>query len=79
LMKCDTLEANATQLREGDRMLSYNLESGYHQFRLHPMIREWFTVRFAGRWFRSVALPFGRRLSGCWSVRLVERFTAMLR
>jgi hypothetical protein len=47
LMKCDTLEANATQLREGDRMLSYNLESGYHQFRLHPMMREWFTVRFA--------------------------------
>jgi hypothetical protein len=64
LTTCDTLDANATQLREGDRMLSFDLASGYHHFRLHPSMREWLTVRFAGRWFRYVPLPFGWRLSG---------------
>jgi hypothetical protein len=33
-------------------MLSFNLASGCHQFRLHPSMRQWFTVKFAGRWFQ---------------------------
>jgi hypothetical protein len=33
---CHTLEANAAQIREGDRMLSMDVAWGYHQFRLHP-------------------------------------------
>jgi hypothetical protein len=56
LTKCDTLEANATQLREGDWMPSFGLASGYHQFRLHPFMRECFKVRFAGRWFRLLSV-----------------------
>jgi hypothetical protein len=62
--KCDTLEANATQLREGDRMLSFDVASGYHQFRLHPSMRQWFTVKFARLWFQYTALPFCWQLSG---------------
>lgn len=79
LTKCDTLESNAPQLKKEDQLISFDLESGYHQFRLHPTMRKWFVVKFAGRWFQYVALPFGWRLSGYWFVRLVGRFTAMLR
>jgi Reverse transcriptase (RNA-dependent DNA polymerase) len=70
---CDTLEASAAQLREGDRIPSMDLASGYHQFRLHPSMRKWFVVSCFGRWFQYIALPFGSRLSGYRFVRLVER------
>jgi hypothetical protein len=79
MKECDTLEANAAQLREGDRMLSMDLASGYRRFRLHPSMRNWFVVSLFGIWFQYIALPFGLWVSGYWFVRLVGRFRALLR
>lgn len=77
--KCDTLEASAALIRKGDRMLAFDLEAGYHQFRLHPLMRQYFVVQFGSRYFRYIGLPFGWRHSGYWFIRLTSRFTTLLR
>lgn len=69
LTKADALEANVAQLRPRGHLLSYDLKSGRHHFRLHPSMRKHFRVEPLGRLFEHISLPFGWRMSGYWLIR----------
>lgn len=77
--KGSTLEAFAPMLQQGDTMIAFDLQGGYHHLRLHPKMRSLFVVRFGDRYFRYIALPFGWRHSGYWFVRILTRFWTHLR
>lgn len=42
--------------KQHDRLFSIDIAKGYHHFRLHPKIRNWFLFKFDERHFRCVAL-----------------------
>lgn len=84
MTKNSTLEGFSASLLPEDNLLPMDLSSGYNHFRLHPDMRQYFTVtvQFSDgscRYFQYIALPFGWSRSGYWFCRLVERFWTMVR
>jgi hypothetical protein len=82
--KSETLEGFSASLMPDDRLLSMDLRSGYHHFRLHPDMQKCFTVlvEMAGgteRYFQYLVLPFGRSRSGYWFTRLVQLLSTMVK
>jgi hypothetical protein len=78
ITKSEGLECFAASLIPEDTMLSMNLKSGYHHLRLHPDMRQEFsvTVMMADgtmRFLQYIALPFGWCRSGYWFVHLISR------
>jgi hypothetical protein len=77
--KSETLEGSSASLKPDDRLLSMDLRSRYHHFRLHPDMRRYFTVTVViadGRvlYFQYLVLPFGWIRSGYWFTGLFQRF-----
>ena len=54
------------------------IEKGYRHLRLAPGIRDWFLLKYHGRYFRCLALPFGWGRSPIWT-RLMAPFITELR
>lgn len=44
-------------------ILSLDIHKGYWHLRLHPLMRDWFVFRYAGRYYQCVALLIGWDLS----------------
>ena len=42
---------------------SVDLSSGYHHLLLHPELQQYMCFQMEGKYYRSVALPFGWRLA----------------
>lgn len=58
-VRMETIPHYAMDMEQGDHFLSFDIKSGYRAFRLAPKMRDWFIFRYAGRYFRCIALPFG--------------------
>jgi hypothetical protein len=78
-VKMETIESFGLQLLEGDHLLSFDIEKGYHHFRLHPSMRNWFLFVINGKHYRCIALPFGWRLSPAWFIKLMRPFVRHIR
>ena len=78
-VKMETLEQFAQDLTKGDYLLTMDIKSGYHHFRLHPRMRNWFLFRNGDRFYRCIALPFGWGRSVWWFCRLLRPFVRELR
>ena len=78
-VKMETLESFALEIKPNDHLLSFDIEKGYHHFRLHPDIRNWFLFRIDGRYFRCIALPFGWKLSPFYFIKLMRPFVEYVR
>jgi Reverse transcriptase (RNA-dependent DNA polymerase) len=83
-VRMESLEAFAEDLKPQDRLLSMDVKSGYHHFRLHPRMRDWFLFWYEGRdrtrrYYRCIALPFGWGRSVLWFCRIMKPFTLKIR
>ena len=77
-MKYESLAEFCGSLTKGDRLLTWDFRSGYNHFRLHPSMRKYFVVRFMGRHFRYIALPFGWGPSGYYFIKITRWITRYL-
>lgn len=77
--KMETLESFALELKQSDHMFSFDIAKGYHHFRLHPDIRDWFIYKIDGRYFRCIALPFGWKLSPAYFCKLMRPMVRYVR
>ena len=78
-VKMETLERFGANLIKDDVLMSLDIKKGYHHFRLHPKIRNWFIFHVAGRFFRCIALLFGWCLSPMYFIKLMRPFVQCLR
>ena len=78
-VKMETIPGFALELEEGDQMFSFDVESGFHHFYLHPDMRDYFIFHYAGRYYRSIALPFGWGRSGWWFTKMMRPFVQYMR
>ena len=58
-VRLEGLTEFAGSIQHKDHCLSVDIEKGYRHLRLHPSMRKWFIFRYHGRYFESIALPFG--------------------
>lgn len=75
----ETLESFALELQAQDHLMSFDIEKGYHHFRLHPKIRNWFLFKLDNRFFRCIALPFGWSLSPPYFIKMMRPFVRYIR
>jgi Reverse transcriptase (RNA-dependent DNA polymerase) len=66
-------------VQRGQRLLAFDIKSGYRHFRLHDAMRPFFLFHYAGRVYASVALPFGWWRSPYWFTRLLKPMVGWLR
>lgn len=78
-VKMETLESFALELDPADHLMSFDIQKGYHHFRLHPDIRNWFIFVLAGRYYRCIALPFGWKLSPSYFIKIMRPFVRHIR
>ena len=77
--KMETLESFAVELDQDDQMFSFDIAKGYHHFRLHPDIRDWFVYKIDGRYFRCISLPFGWKLSPAYFIKFMRPMVQYVR
>ena len=75
----ETPESFALKIKRNDHLLSFDIEKGYHHFRLHPDIGNVFLFRIDGRYFRCIALPFGWKLSHFYFIKFMRPFVEYVR
>lgn len=78
-MRMESMTEFAMQVEEGDYFVSMDVEKGYRHLRLHPSMRKWFLFRYAGRYYRCVALPFGWGRSPLWFTQFISTFVPEVR
>lgn len=71
-MRMETLPSFALELQRGDNLLSWDAKEEYRHMYLHPEIREFFLFRYAGRYFKCIALPFAWCRSAMWFTKMVR-------
>lgn len=75
----ETLESFALELEQNDEMFSFDVAKGYHHFRLHQSIRNWFLFKLQGKFYRCIALPFGWKLSPAYFVQPMRPLVRYIR
>jgi hypothetical protein len=75
----ETLPYFGFSLCKNDNMMSWDIKAGYRHFYLHPLMRDFFVFRYAGRYYWCIALPFGRGRSALWFVKLMRPFVRYIR
>lgn len=60
--------------RRVDRLLSFDVRSGYRHFSLHEDMRSYLMVKYDGRYFRCKAIPVQSGRSRLWFVNLLKPF-----
>jgi len=68
-----------TLMKKGDRMISFDVQSGYRHLRIHPDILDYFCFRYNGRFYQCLALPFGWGPSGYWFGKLMAPVVRRIR
>lgn len=77
--KIETIPSFSLDLNEGNHLFNFDVKFGYHHLFLHPAIRDYFLFRYAGKYYRCIALPFGWRRSGWWFTKLLRPLVQYLR
>ena len=75
----ETLPSFVLELQQNDTLLSLEIKSGYPHFYLHPDMRDYFILRYEGRYYRCIALPFGWGRSVLWITKLLRPLVRHLR
>ena len=78
-VKMETLESFALEIKPNNHLLSFDIEKGYHHFRLYPAIHNWFLFRIDGRYFRCTELPFEWKLSPFYFIKFMRPFVEYVR
>lgn len=78
-VKMEKMTAFALELQRGAVLMSWDVQSGYRHFYLHPEMRDLFLFRYDGRYYRCLALPFGGGRSVLWFAKLLRPLVAHLR
>lgn len=78
-VRMETLPSFALELQEGDRLMSWDVKSGYRHMYLHPDMRDFFIFRYAGCYYRCIALPFGWGRSALWFTKMMRPIVRFLR
>lgn len=58
-LKMKTIPSFAMEVEQGDILFSFDIESGYHRFHLHPNMRDLVLFHNQGRYFWCIELPMG--------------------
>ena len=69
-VKMETITAFAVDLQRDDQLMSWDIQSGYRHFYLHPAMRDMFMFRYDSRYYRCIALPFGWGRFVLWFTQL---------
>jgi hypothetical protein len=67
----ETMESFGVQLLDEDHLLSFDIEKGYHHFRLHPSMRNWFLFVINGKCNNTKTTRVNDSIH--WSTRLYSR------
>ena len=78
-IKMETIPSFAVELERDDVMFSFDVQSGYRHFFLHPDMRDFFLFHYEGRYYRCIALPFGWGRSPMWFTKIMRCFVRHLR
>ena len=62
-VRYETLRSFRSSIRPSMRLLSLDLESGYHHVGVHPTSRRYLGFQIDGMYFQCAALPFGLNLA----------------
>lgn len=61
------------------RGFSLDLSDGYFHFRLHPLLRKYFTFNVMGEWFECIGLPFGFNWAPTLFTKVLRPVIAVIR
>jgi hypothetical protein len=75
----ETLPAFAPQLLKNNHLMSWDVNSGYRHFYLHPRMRDYFLFHYGGRYYRCIALPFEWGRSVLWFTKLMRPIVKYVR
>lgn len=75
----ETITSFALDLQRDDQLMSWDIQSGYQHFYLHPVMRDMFMFRYNSRYYRCIALPFGWGRSVLWFTKLLRPLVQYLR
>ena len=71
-VKMETIPTFAMEVEREDVLFSFDIESGYHHFYLHPDMRDFFLFHYQGQYYRCIALPFRWGRSGLWFTKFMR-------
>ena len=71
-VKMETIPTFALEVEREDVLFSFDIESGFHHFYLHPDMRDYFLFHYQGGYYRCIALPFGWGRSGLWFTKCMR-------
>jgi hypothetical protein len=78
-IRMESLTSFGLDLRQGDHMISFDIQSGYRHFRMAPSMRNFFLFHPSGRHCRCLALPFGWGRSPLWFTQIMKPVVRALR
>lgn len=78
-VRMESMSAFSTQIQRGDHFISMDIRSGYRHLRLSARMRDWFMFRYAGCYYRYIALPFEWGRSPLWFTEFMVPFLKALR
>lgn len=78
-VRMETMQSFAMEMQKGDKLMSWDVKSGYRHFYLHPDMRDFFVFRYGGRYYRCIAIPFGWGRSALWFVKLLRPLVQHMR
>lgn len=77
-IKMETIPSFALEL-ETEFLFSFDIQSGYRQFFLHPQMRDCFLFHDGGRFYQCIALPFCWGSLPMWFIKFIRGFVQHLR
>lgn len=78
-LRMESAAGFATELKKGERLLSFDLSAGYRHIHLHLDRYSLFLFSYEGRTYRCLALPFGWNGSAFHFKRLMRPFVGYMR
>ena len=78
-VKMETMSSFSVELEQDDYLMSWDIRSGYRHLRLHQDMRDFFLFRYAGEFYRCVALPFCWGPSALWFTKLMRPVVQYIR
>lgn len=58
-VRMERMEEFAGELRQGEKLISFDIQAGYRHVHLHPLMLNFFLFSYGGKTYRCLALPFG--------------------
>ncbi len=69
----------AAHVKHGDRMISFDIKSGYRHLKLHPSMVDYFAFHYNGKYYQCLACPFGWGPCSYWFTRFLAPVITIVR